>query len=200
MNDRPMSDEHVVELIVSRVMRETRDSRRWFIGIVVALIAALSAVGMLYLEAQTRELVMRDAEGYVQSYARVSAEDAAKVVARTLDTSLPLEIPELETVRIGDTSYDLGADEVKRIQIPVASTRRNYVITATGVADFDPVISLYRTSQESTRPSLLAYNDDFGNSADSRISVMLQGGYAYELRVQEFSGYPGQVTVSVQSN
>ena len=194
MEDRRMTDEHVIELAVARVLREIRDTRRWLIGSVIALVGLLSTIATILLGAQTEKRVQDEAEGYVADYAR----ESAKSVTRSLDqhTSAPETTDHLV---VGETTYLLEADSTKRLLIPPGrdgSGDRSYEIFAAGVEGFDPVLSLYRVSEQ-TRPSLLAFNDDHGDGLDSKIVAVLQDTIAYELRVNEFSGRSGRVRIVV---
>lgn len=195
MENRRMTDEHVIELATARVLREIRDTRRWLIGSVVALIGVLSTIATISLGALTERRVQSEAEGYVADYAR----ESAKSVTRNLDqhTSAPEATDQLVA---GDTTYLLEADSTKRLLIlPRTDGRgdRRYEIVATGIGGFDPVLSLYRVSEQ-TRPSLLAFNDDHGVGFDSKIVAVLQDTVEYELRVNEFSGRSGRVRISVK--
>lgn len=194
MENQRISDEHIIELATVRVLREIRETRRWLIGSVVALIGVLSTIATIILGSLTDRRVREDAEGYVESYARQSA----KSVTRNLDQHTPL--PETnETLVVGATVYRVEGDSTKRFLIPPGEEGdgdRRYHIVATGIDGFDPVISLYRLS-ERTRPSLLAFNDDSGAGLQSSIQVVLQDTIQYELRVSEFSGRPGEVRIAV---
>ena len=211
MEDRRMTDEHFIELATARVLKEIRDARRWFIGLVIALIAALSAIAMLWLDAQTeqsvqesvRESVRDSAEeyvvGYAREYAREYAAETAKNVTRSLDQHAVLTESDDDELVVGVNDYTIAADSTKRLVIrrgEEGQGDRRYQIVATGLDGFDPVLSLYRMSEQ-TRPSLLAFNDDYGDGLDSQIWVVLQDTVRYELRVSEFSGQRGQVRISV---
>ena len=186
VDDQRMSTEHMIELVTARVMLEERTAWRWRLGFLVALIGVIgSGAGFI---------LTRESEGY--------SDEAVKRLVRNLDTATPIATPvTADRLEAGNTvERNLADNEVWRLLIPAdsAAGNRRYRIEAIGVGDFDPVIGLYRVTEQ-TRPSLLAFNDDFEDSVNSRIFVQLQGPVEYELRVHEFSGRPGQVMVSLES-
>ena len=182
--DLSVSSELLTELVEHRVLRRLRGSRRRWAATAIALGTLIATI--------TGVVVQWRANKSIED--RIKHETASRETPHIFEDDTPADLllgsPEtIEIRRDGSRSF--------RVAVPDANTR--YQIEARASGSFDPVISLFRipVAQPTTRPSLVGYNDDFGGSLDSRLVVMLQPDFQYELRVQELFGEPGEVTVSL---
>ena len=171
----------VVDLVVARIDQRNRASRRWVVGVVIALIGAVFGGMNFAVETSLDDKLRADAQSRVSNrlgYLR----DLEPFSDATLVTP-------------GRTPVTLGPSErlPLAIQIPEPGMYRIEAISPD--TSLEPIIYLYRQRSSGTAVDAIASN---GDGRTSRIDVQLEADIFYYLEIEELIGAPGVIDVVLE--
>ena len=185
----PMFDEQFINLIVNlavaRIEERIRATRRWAIGVSIALLG-LGIAGLNYAEDTAVETV--------DDRFRESAQSRVSNRIGYLRDATPFI--DARPVGLGRTPVTLGTDE----RLPLAlrfDAPGTYRIDAISLdQSLDPVLYLYRQRISGTAVDAVASNGDYGDqNLNSRLDMRLEIDTFYYIEIEELVGNPGVIDI-----